>query len=32
MKYKMLNVKDLATIAMCVAIAVVLGKVCWSIP
>ncbi|WMJ77091.1 MULTISPECIES: hypothetical protein [unclassified Sedimentibacter] len=27
MKYKMLNVKDLATIAMCVAIAVVLGKV-----
>jgi hypothetical protein len=27
MKYKMLNVKDLATIAMCIAIAVVLGKV-----
>lgn len=27
MKYKMLNVRDLATIAMCIAIAVVLGKV-----
>lgn len=26
MKYKMLNVRDLATIAMCIAIAVVLGK------
>ncbi len=26
MKYKMLNVKDIATIAMCIAIAVVLGK------
>jgi len=27
MKYKMLNIRDLATIAMCIAIAVVLGKV-----
>ena len=27
MKYKMLNVRDLAAIAMCIAIAVVLGKV-----
>lgn len=27
MKYKMLNVRDIATIAMCIAIAVVLGKV-----
>lgn len=27
MKYKMLNVKDIATIAMCIALAVVLGKV-----
>ncbi|NLJ58010.1 MAG: hypothetical protein GX339_04095 [Tissierellia bacterium] len=26
MKYKMLNVRDIATIAMCIAIAVVLGK------
>jgi hypothetical protein len=27
LKYKMLNVRDLAAIAMCIAIAVVLGKV-----